>query len=53
MGVVATKYIKAGEQLFTHYGYGRPKKMPSDFPWYWELKRKMEAEEELEPNISS
>ena len=47
MGVMSTTHIKAGEQLFTHYGYRR-RGMPSDFPWYWELKRKVEAQEELE-----
>ena len=52
MGVVSTKFIKAGEELFTYYGYRRHMRMPSDFPWYWQLKRKMEAEEELEAKLS-
>ena len=51
MGVVSTKYIKAGEELFTYYGY-KPGRMPSDFPWYWELKRKVEQVEGLEANKS-
>ena len=52
MGVVSSKYIKAGEELLAYYGYRLGRKMPSDYPWYWELKRKIEEEEELEPNIS-
>ena len=51
MGVVSTKHIKAGEELFTYYGY-KPRKMPEDFPWYWELKRKVEEEEELQAEKS-
>ena len=51
MGVVSTKHIKAGEELFTYYGY-KPRKMPEDFPWYWELKRKEEEEEELQAEKS-
>ena len=51
MGVVSTKYIKAGEELFTYYGY-KPGRLPSDFPWYWELKRKVEQVEGLEANKS-
>ena len=46
MGVVSTKYIKAGEELFTYYGYREHRRMPSDYPWYWELKRKVDEEEE-------
>ena len=49
IGVVSTKTIKAGEELFTYYRYKR-ERMPIDFPWYWELKRKLEKEEELESN---
>ena len=48
MGVVSSKYIKAGEELLAYYGYRLGRKMPSDYPWYWELKRKVEAQEELE-----
>ena len=50
MGVVSTKTIKAGEELFTYYGYKKGR-MPSDFPWYWKLKRKVEKEEALEANV--
>ena len=49
--VVSNKYIKAGEELLIYYGYRLGRKMPSDYPWYWELKRKVEEEEELEANI--
>ena len=41
MGVVSTKHIQEGDELFTYYGY-RPAKLPADFPWYWELKSKLE-----------
>ena len=51
MGVVSTKHIKAGEELLTYYGY-KPRKMPEDFPWYLELKRKVEEEEELQAEKS-
>ena len=45
-GVVTTKEVKAGEELFTYYGYVKSN-MPSDFPWYWELKRQVEKEKRL------
>ena len=45
---VTTKHdIKAGQELFTYYGYG-VSPMPSDFPWYWDLKMKTEKQERLE-----
>ena len=47
MGVVSTKHIKEGDELFTYYGY-RPGKIPSDFPWYWELKSTVEEQEDLQ-----
>lgn len=43
--VRAERPIKAGEELFTFYFY-QPWDPPSDFPWYFEQKRKIEAEEE-------
>ena len=46
-GVVTTKNVKAGDELFTYYGYGECDTIPSDFPWYWELKRQIEKEERL------
>ena len=46
-GVKLTKDVKAGEELFTFYGYGSGFEVPSDFPWYWELKRQVEKEERL------
>ena len=51
MGVVTTRHVKAGEELFTYYGY-RPASMPSDFPWYWELKKRVEQEEKIGSNKS-
>ena len=45
---VTTKYdIKAGQELFTYYGYG-VYPPPNDFPWYWELKMKIEKQERLD-----
>ena len=46
-GVKLTKNVKAGEELFTFYGYGPGHPIPGDFPWYWELKRQVEKEERL------
>ena len=46
-GVVTTKAVKAGEELFTHYGYTKIDEVPADVPWYWELKRQVEKEERL------
>ena len=45
-GVVATRNLKAGEELFAHYGY-RNAVFPNDFPWYFELKTKVEKEQRL------
>ena len=45
MGVSTTTNVKAGEEIFTYYGYPRKLPMPLDFPWYWELKKKIEDEE--------
>ena len=50
MGVVTTAPVKAGEELFTYYGYGR-NAMPEDFPWYWDLKKRTEEEHELNSNV--
>ena len=44
MCVESERPIKAGEELFTYYGYGETDP-PNDFPWYFELKRKVEKEE--------
>ena len=44
MGVLTTKDIKAGQELFAHYGYTSTT-FPSDVPWYWEQKRKIEKNE--------
>ena len=40
--------MKAGEELFTFYGYGIKAKFPADFPWYWEAKMKIDREERLQ-----
>ena len=51
MGVVTTAPVKAGEELFTYYGYGRFP-MPEDFPWYWDMKKQIEDAENLEAKTS-
>ena len=50
MGVSTTTNVKAGEEIFTNYGYPRKLPMPEDFPWYWELKKKIENEEITDKN---
>ena len=53
MGVLTTKHIKAGEELFTYYRLYKTDIIPYDYPWYWELKAKTEEaeEEEVENNV--
>ena len=46
-GVITSHDVKAGDELFTYYGYG-VFPMPADFPWYWELKMTTEKNERLE-----
>ena len=41
-----TDILKAGDELFTYYGYGK-NEFPYDFPWYWEMKAQIEHEEHL------
>ena len=48
MGVVTTKHIKAGEELFTYYRLYKTDIIPYDYPWYWELKEKTEEAEEVQ-----
>ena len=51
--VLPTQDLKAGTELFTHYSY--PKKrieFPADFPWYYELQEKLEAEEKQNEKLS-
>ena len=38
--------MKAGEELFTFYGYGK-NDFPADFPWYFEAKLALEREERI------
>ena len=45
--VTVRRNIKAGEELFTYYGYG-PNVFPEDFEWYWEAKKLLKREERLE-----
>ena len=48
--VTPLRDIKAGEELFTFYGYGWPEggpDFPEDFPWYWEAKNSVDREERL------
>ena len=43
--MVTTRHIRAGEELFTYYKYSRSGTFTL-FPWYWELKEKIEKEED-------
>ena len=46
--VVSQVELKAGAEVFTHYGYTEDKrKFPGDFPWYWEAKEALDKEENL------
>ena len=45
-GVVASRDIKAGEELFGYYGY-KFAAFPDDFPWYHDLKAKVDKEKRL------
>ena len=47
---MTTKAVKAGDELFTHYGYASEFGVMFDVPWYWDLKRQVEKEERLEAN---
>ena len=49
LSVVATRNLKAGEELYGYYGYKR-QEFPADFPWYWELKMKVDKEQRLQSN---
>lgn len=41
MGLVTSRHISKGEEQFTDYGYPEAKAPPADFPWYFELRRKL------------
>ena len=44
--VLPTQNLKAGTELFTHYLYPeKGSEFPSDFPWYYEMQKKLETEE--------
>ena len=41
--------LKAGSEIFINYGYKQgTARFPSDFPWYFNLKAKVEEERRLE-----
>ena len=44
--VTTLRDMKAGEELFTFYGYGQ-NDFPADFPWYFEAKLALEREERI------
>ena len=46
--VTTSKPVKAGEELYTNYGYKMTSMNGGSFPWYWELKRNMDKEARLE-----
>ncbi len=45
--VTPVRDLKAGDELFTYYGYG-PNEFPADFLWYHEAKLKIEREERIQ-----
>ena len=45
--VTPNRDIKAGEEIFTFYGY-KGSDFPEDFLWYWEAKRLINREERLQ-----
>jgi len=45
MGVVTTTYVKAGEEILTYYGYDSSLAFPGDYPWYWDLKKRVDIED--------
>lgn len=45
--VVTNRDLKAGEELFGHYGYKKVA-FPLDRPWYHELERKIQKERRME-----
>ena len=44
---MASRDIKAGEEIYAYYGYKPGREFPNDFPWYFELKAKIEKEGRL------
>ena len=46
--VTTSKPLKAGDELFTFYGYGKHATFPADFLWYWETKAAIDRQERLE-----
>ena len=44
--VVTNRDIKAGEELFGHYGYKKAP-FPLDHPWYHDLQRKIQKERRM------
>ena len=54
-GVTTSKPVKAGEELYTNYGYRMTSMDGHDsiFPWYWELKRSMDKEARLERKLNT
>ena len=48
LSVVSKVELKAGTEVFTHYGYAEDRrKFPADFPWYWKAKEALDKEEKL------
>ena len=45
MCVESRRPIKAGEEIFSHYHY-KVDIPPSDYPWYFQLLKKLELEDE-------
>lgn len=51
MSVLTYEDLKAGDELFTYYGY-KTAVFPGDFPWYFEAKRLLEREERFQEEES-
>ena len=40
----AGEQLKAGEEIFTNYGYKKPLPFPYDQPWYWATKAQVDKD---------
>ena len=40
----AGEELKAGQEIFTNYGYKKPLPFPHDRPWYWATKAQVDKD---------
>ena len=52
MSIIPTINIPEQSELFMHYGY-KQAEFPSDFPWYWETKNRLERQERMQKEKKS